>query len=280
MKGAANLISKFSARQPSANQNATRLRDNQRRHRARVKAYTAELEKRLEEAESRLDDALQKIARLTSEVERLRGGHVIERQANTDPNSTSRMARARSRPPTVAPLPTDGEVQSLCPFSGPIIPGIASLSIRGGASVGGSNVPRALQTVHALSQGTAADLPGVPGSPIGGEIPRPECSSSCDQDQKHGVGEAQALQPDVLLVMMSGRGCDCLPVLQSGESTIPCDTAYKVIEQQNTFGLDAAAITRWLQPGFRKAPGKGVGCLVDTQLLFALLDYITSSNGL
>ncbi|KXJ84769.1 hypothetical protein Micbo1qcDRAFT_154692 [Microdochium bolleyi] len=214
-------MSRFPARQSSANQNAARLRDNQRRHRARVKAHTAELEAQLAETKARLDAALDEIAHLTSEVESLSRGLVTER-----------------------------------------------------------NVPRALPTVRASSPAAAAHLPSVFGPPIRDESPRPHCSGNCNQDQTHVDGEAHATQPDILVVMMSGRDCKDLPAPQSGESTAPCIDAYKVIEQQNFSGLDVVEITRWLKPGFRKAAEKGGGCRVDTQLLFALLDHISSTDGL
>lgn len=90
LKAAAGLMSRFPARQPSANQNAVRLRDNQRRHRARVKAHTAELEARLAETKARLDSALDEIADLTREVEFLRRGQVTEQHANAGPDSSAR----------------------------------------------------------------------------------------------------------------------------------------------------------------------------------------------
>ncbi|KAH8747627.1 hypothetical protein F5883DRAFT_437073 [Diaporthe sp. PMI_573] len=250
-------MSRFPARQPSANQKAARLRDNQRRHRARVKAHTAELEARLAETKARLDAALDEIAHLTSEVESLRSGLVTEQHANAGPDSSSRETRAHSRPQAVAPPLGNRASHPLCPFGEPTISNIAGPSVRERASSDGPDVSRAL-----------------PASP------RPQCSGNCDQDQTHVDGEAHATQPDILVVMMSGRDCKGLPAPRSGESTTPCFDAYKVIEQQNFSDLDVAAITRWLKPGFRKAADKGGGCRVDTQLLFALLDHISSSDGL
>lgn len=280
LKAAAGLMSRFPARQPSANQKAARLRDNQRRHRARVKAHTAELEARLAETKARLDAALDEIAHLTSEVESLRSGLVTEQHANAGPDSSSRETRAHSRPQAVAPPLGNRASHPLCPFGEPTISNIAGPSVRERASSDGPDVSRALPAVRASGPATAAHLPGVLDPPIQDESPRPQCSGNCDQDQTHVDGEAHATQPDILVVMMSGRDCKGLPAPRSGESTTPCFDAYKVIEQQNFSDLDVAAITRWLKPGFRKAADKGGGCRVDTQLLFALLDHISSSDGL
>jgi len=277
LKAAAGLMSRFPARQPSANQNAARLRLNQRRHRAKVKAHTAELEARLAETKAQLDAALDEIAHLTREVESLGRGQVTERHANANLDSLARATRAHSRPRCVGPPPGDGANPPSCPFGEPTTSSIAGPPVRERASAGGPDVRRALSAVRASSPTTAAHLRGVLGPPIQDESPRPQDSGNCDQDQTHAYG---ATQPDILVVMMSGRDCKGLPAPQSGESTSPCVDAYRVIEQQNFSGLDVAAITRWLKPGFRKAAEKGGGCRVDTQLLFALLDHISSADGL
>ena len=47
-----------------------RQRNNQRRHRQRVKAHTADLESQLQQTQSRLDQALNRIAELESELAR------------------------------------------------------------------------------------------------------------------------------------------------------------------------------------------------------------------
>ncbi|POS76807.1 hypothetical protein DHEL01_v204802 [Diaporthe helianthi] len=53
--------------------NAVRVRNNQRRHRARAKEHVQDLERRLEETSARLEAALQTISHLAQEVEILRG---------------------------------------------------------------------------------------------------------------------------------------------------------------------------------------------------------------
>jgi hypothetical protein len=68
--------------------------------------------------------------------------------------------------------------------------------------------------------------------------------------------------------------CDLLP-LGPGDSTTRCRDAYIMIAQQNYRGLEVSAIRGWLGPGFRGAIIKGDGCRVGTDLLFALLDFIS-----
>ncbi|KAK6352994.1 hypothetical protein TWF696_004983 [Orbilia brochopaga] len=168
-------ITKFSSRPKPADHNAARVRDNQRRHRARVKAYIAELEARLGETKEQLDAAQTKIERLTAEVQALREG--------CDEDAAQEQ------------------------------------------------------------QDTAAQSLAVPASDSLGEC---------------GGGEMQPASP--------------------GESTVACTDAFKAIHQQNLSGLEMADIRSWLEPGFRKGVRQGCGCRVETQLLFALLDHVSSSE--
>ncbi|KAL2161889.1 hypothetical protein VTH06DRAFT_7673 [Thermothelomyces fergusii] len=63
-------IRRFSCKPPG--HDAARQRENQRRHRARVKSRIAELETALSDAQARLSEALQRIDALAAEVQRLR----------------------------------------------------------------------------------------------------------------------------------------------------------------------------------------------------------------
>ncbi|EHK18293.1 uncharacterized protein TRIVIDRAFT_58420 [Trichoderma virens Gv29-8] len=64
------MISKWSSKSPK--QQATRIRNNQRRHRAKVKAHITSLEEELAETRRQLIAAEHSIGALTAEVERLR----------------------------------------------------------------------------------------------------------------------------------------------------------------------------------------------------------------
>lgn len=66
------LMDKWSLK--SKDHDANRVRNNQRRHRARVKSRIEELEIRLAETNANLEAALSTIGRLTSELEGLRAG--------------------------------------------------------------------------------------------------------------------------------------------------------------------------------------------------------------
>ncbi|PKK44962.1 hypothetical protein CI102_12219 [Trichoderma harzianum] len=63
------MISKWSSKSPK--QKATRIRNNQRRHRAKVKSHISTLEAELAESQRQLIAAEHRITALTAEVERL-----------------------------------------------------------------------------------------------------------------------------------------------------------------------------------------------------------------
>lgn len=73
-------------------------------------------------------------------------------------------------------------------------------------------------------------------------------------------------------------GCDGLPPQAPGESTLPCSSAFRIIEQQNFSGVEVTTIRAWLGPGFRRALRPGEACRVETNRVYELLDHITSSS--
>ncbi|CAP66907.1 uncharacterized protein PODANS_4_6030 [Podospora anserina S mat+] len=73
-------ITKFSAKPPG--HDAARQRENQRRHRARVKGRICDLEATLASTQSKLDDALKQIEELHAEISRLRALQPPTLQAN------------------------------------------------------------------------------------------------------------------------------------------------------------------------------------------------------
>lgn len=64
----------------------------------------------------------------------------------------------------------------------------------------------------------------------------------------------------------------------TAESTTRCRDAYRIIVEQNYADVDQATISQWLQPGFRAPITSGDGCRVENKLLFALLDFVSSTR--
>lgn len=198
-----------------ADHNVIRVRNNQRRHRARAKGHVQDLEKRLEETSARLEAALQTISHLAQEVEILRGRLPPSTAYPHSPPATTTL-------PAVSPVaaqPLNGELPSSAVL-GPPLPSETS--------------PIILNTAVA---------------------PPP-----ADTDDSGGCG------------------CDRLPPQAPGESTLPCSSAFRIIEQQNFSGVEVTTIRAWLGRGFRRALRPGEACRVETNRVYELLDHITSSS--
>jgi hypothetical protein len=60
------------------------------------------------------------------------------------------------------------------------------------------------------------------------------------------------------------------------ESTTRYRDAFRIIAEQNYACLEFSTVCGWLQSGFRQASAEEDGCRVKNNLLFALLDYISS----
>lgn len=201
-----------------ADHNAIRVRNNQRRHRARAKGHVQDLERRLEETSARLEAALQTISHLAQEVEILRG-----RAPPTSPPAWPQLPSAEATSPGVP----QAELQNVDPMptrdmSDPKLPS--------------ETFPDVLDTITAAPPKSGADD-----------------SADCG-------------------------GCDGLPPQAPGESTLPCSSAFRIIEQQSLGGVEVTTIRAWLGPGFRRALRPGEACRVETNRVYELLDHITSSS--
>lgn len=195
-----------------ADHNAIRVRNNQRRHRARAKGHVQDLEKRLEETSAKLETALQTISHLAQEVEILRG--------------------RVSAPPAWPQLP-------ITTASPPAVPHVEARHLD----------PTSVQEGLQLPTDGSPNIPDMTVSPPTADV---EDSADC--------------------------GCDSLPPQAPGESTLPCSSAFRIIEQQNFSGVEVTTIRAWLGPGFRRALRPGEACRVETNRVYELLDHITSSS--
>lgn len=206
-------ILKWSTR--PADHNAIRVRNNQRRHRARAKEHVQDLEKRLEETSARLDAALQTISHLAQEVEILRG------RVLSSPAWSQLPPPATETAPGVAPV--EAPPVDPTPIQDPL-----DLD---------SHTEEPLEVLDTTAQPSSA-----------------ETAENAD------------------------CGCDGYPPQAPGESTLPCSSAFRIIEQQNFSGVEVTTIRAWLGPGFRRALRPGEACRVETNRVYELLDHITSSS--
>ncbi|ELQ33539.1 hypothetical protein MGG_08028 [Pyricularia oryzae 70-15] len=244
------MMSKWSAK-PSDYQ-AVRLRNNQRRHRKKVKDHIAELESRLSETQMQLDQALSRIAELSDALSRIRPDPVLlqnhkasgqsprtRRQTATDehlwlsinhsPTAAQGLDQAH---PRLAALRQEDQVTqtSLTP----------SLSVHGEFSA---------SSLRPVSLGPCTSNVAVQTADLGSEA----------------VADAEE------------EDCRSMPLPEPGKPTTRCRDAFLIINQQNHKALDSSFIRMWLKPGYRRSISDGDGCRVDTVLLFSLLDWISGS---
>lgn len=235
-------VHKFSCKPPG--HKATRQRENQRRHRARVKNRIAELEELLSNTQRRLDGALERVEELTAEVQRLQytpGTKPItsvSRKA-TDPDRGALDARGVDKVSEPAPSAIHA-----CPQTG------------------------CISTLSAAKCTLKRSLVNLEGNtPITIEEPRSASPPS--------LLNQPVTNPATVTFEDPTNDCAHLPPPTPNESTIPCREAYSIIQDRSAPEFDLSTATEWLEPGFRRAVVPGTGCRVQTHILFAFVDHIT-----
>lgn len=258
---------------------AARIRGNQRRHRARAKAYIADLEKQLADTQSRLNEALARNAELVSELEDVRTT-LAEKSITSRPNQIR--DDVAPRPPSavmnVPSIPTDTSIprnEEGSPLPTVLSPQHVQVPERSLYGLGEIQAVEASVTPHSekgysLPPMQPLKRPQQPESlNTRGTITSNNCPSSSNIPTRASWTEAN------IAVLFSDYAH--LPPPALGESTIPCKVAYDIIEQQNYIGLAPQDIHLYLGPGFRGATIRGDGCRVKSNLVFAIIDAISSS---
>lgn len=219
-----SLMEKWSSK--PADHNAMRVRNNQRRHRARVKSRIEDLEKQLEETNTKLESALATIGGLTAEIAVLRG----------HPLPTSPIFRDESPRHCLTPL-------------------------------GSEPTPSAIE-VPLVDEDATSNL--IVQDAV--QLPSPQAAETELKDTWKVAIVVPAMEE-----ADDGPDCNCegLPSTTTGESTLPCSSAFRIIKQQDASGLDLTTIRERLSPGFRKALRPGEACRVETSRVYELLDQIT-----
>ncbi|SPO04113.1 uncharacterized protein DNG_06796 [Cephalotrichum gorgonifer] len=253
------MISKWSVK--PADHKAVRIRNNQRRHRERVKNHTATLEARLEETQLQLEKALARVAELTEELRLAKALIPVE--------TISPMALNRSGTAGVICVARKDEsafiAEADCP---PTQEADGLFAVRNSPSCVLNKGDKSLLQPELPTQKTIH---------TDGELPRlfsPVLSSPPAEQDITPQGLAVGYDE---VVAGGEQDYDSLPPPNPDESTTRCRDAFTIIMMQNYSGLDLSAIRRRLQPGFRGSSASGDGCRVDNKLLFALLDAISNA---
>ncbi|KAM6485360.1 hypothetical protein HDV62DRAFT_354727 [Trichoderma sp. SZMC 28011] len=233
------MISKWSSKCPK--QKATRIRNNQRRHRAKVKTHISTLEAELAESQRQLNAAEHRITALTAEVERL-------------------LKEARREPALAGISPVQHSFDLPMPLAVSEAPCCCSCSSQRRQS---NSSPCKQNAVVDLP----FDMPVVPNSMLMDHI-----SAYSGINAGDGIGKDDLT---VAVAFITQYDCQSLPPPQPGESTTDCVAAYRIIKQQNFKGIDMEAIHQRLQSGYRKAKRPGDGCTVVNSLLYSIISYLS-----
>lgn len=234
-------------------QDLARVRENQRRHRAKIKDHIAILEQKLAEKDILLAQAEDRIAQLTTalEFERRR---VDEKETQWIPDEPLLVTLDTSSPES-AP---QSEVSQ--PSQPP------STSLSGEFDLAGKRPCEGLcPWVYLSTVGIASPQ----------RLPTPETSGTVDDTNKAITLTGSFSYAET--VDLVSKQCLDLDPPRFGESTTLCITAYNLIDQQNYRGLETNTIYQWLRQGFRSGYDRLDGCRVENGILFSLLDFVSST---
>lgn len=196
-------------------QTLERVRENQRRHRARRRDYITTLEARLNESEQTVVALRNQVDALQAELTGCRRG---SNKALRDSISPTPLPPSENTPST----PQNAELG--CNFK----PG-----------------------------------PDEAMNPIG--CPKENCSSAA----------GKLIQESTPFTIFEPAMESQFKDITNGESTMLCEDAYRLIEQQNFKGVEEKDVATWLWNGFRKSLRPSEGCRVKTDQLFGLLAFIS-----
>ena len=236
----APLMSKWSLK--TQDHTATRARNNQRRHRARVKARIEGLETELTRSQQELRTARARIAELEDLLATRGSANAVSGHFSAPEPSCQSITEQSLPARELELLSSDlGEQGRYCC---PLIP-----------------VNRSLGHQHHHRSPTPLPVAGIP-------TEDPTTSSSLLTDQ---ITASPATLSLITRYGHDGR----LPLVAPGESTTLCRVAYEIVAQQNITGIDVSDVEQRLWPGFRRETKQGEGCRVNTKVLYALIDSIS-----
>ncbi|QLI71341.1 uncharacterized protein G6M90_00g079120 [Metarhizium brunneum] len=279
-----------------------RVRNNQRRHRARRKDYIASLEQKLIEAE-------RTILTLRTQMEALQAPSTrrcSQRHDQDEQDSSMPLPLQTEHQDDIVDIfeaySTVSGTRNITAWDPPILastePFISSTQPRSEVnspiSVSPILIAQSSELETELLQGTrrvsdqAIAEPNslLPTTVIQNHVPAPTtaCCSNNDLETDSQVmvktkdSETIVLDQDTSPIMPR-----YLPEMETCyqvrpyESTMPCSEAFIIITQQNFKGMEQGDVAAWLWDGFRKPNQPSEGCRVQTGILFSLLAFISET---
>jgi hypothetical protein len=229
------------------NHNATRVRNNQRRHRARIKTRLESLETELAQSQRELRTAKDRIEELEALL-RAKGSCAPNHQFD-DPVQNSYYTPGQVIVEQSLPAQQLGDLSSDLSNSGVCrcLP----------ASVNQSAILQDCGQSSTLSPATSI---------LAGDV-------TIANEYATDHSETNMFAFSLLAQYEHNSG---LPLVKSDESTTLCRVAFEIVAQQNIASIDPGELERQLWPGFRRETKQNEGCRVDTKVLYAVIDYMSS----
>ncbi len=231
----------------TAEHTLNRVRENQRRHRAKRRDHVAFLEQKLAETEQLLEEAKAEIVALKAAQIPGPAQKVI-----LSPEIPAVDAPSVEKPTELIPIHQNDHLSITCPG----IQGLCFIT---------TDIP-AISPTKLTSPKTSISLqPQLPPLllPNTATGPPPCCSDESTAPSRDDPFDVQC------------STCKMRPPPDPSESTTLCSQAYILISQQNFRNLDLETIREWLANGRRRAQREGEGCRVENGVLLRLLDYIS-----
>ncbi|EMD64046.1 hypothetical protein COCSADRAFT_320487 [Bipolaris sorokiniana ND90Pr] len=269
----------------SAEHTLNRVRENQRRHRARQRDHVTSLELKLAETERLLVEARAEIALLRQQAaerdeyngRNMKSG-ILEKDiiSITPPTYTSIQNQTAL---FLIPAQNDNNNSSNSnPTSQnddvyPDISQLPDLSFFADTTTTATTITTdSTYFLSPLTLPTDLSLALALPSPS----PSPSTPPSLDlQDAANGPPPCCSDPPPSSPSDPECTTCKTRPPPSPTESTTLCAQAYVLIRQQNFRNLDPHTIRLWLAQGLRRAQREGEGCRVENGALLRLLDFIS-----
>lgn len=230
------------------NHNATRVRNNQRRHRARIKTRLESLEIELAKSQNELRTARDRIEELEALL-RAKASCSAPGQQFEDPAQSSYCSPGQVIVEQPLPALQLGNLGSDLSNSGVCQYPLAS--VNQSATLQGYGQNSILSPVTNILAGDMA----IVNDYATDHIDTGRFGFSLLAQYEHNSG---------------------LPLVASDESTTLCRVAFEIIAQHNMASIDSGELEHQLWSGFRRETKEGEGCRVDTKILYAVIDYISS----
>jgi hypothetical protein len=233
----------------SAEHTLNRVRENQRRHRARQRDRVATLEEKLAQTEQLLADARAEITFLKAQQE---ATNEICRDNHLElPEDLASTVAAANR-----------ETDNLNNKQADLAEYLGTSATTDLSFLTNDISPAFIIDINTLS---LPPQPSPPSTLLDSSGPPPCCS---DAPVPLPLPPNQPVDPEC-------STCKTKPPPSPSESTTLCAQAFVLISQQNFRNLDPGTIRMWLEQGLRRARREGEGCRVENGALWRLLDYIS-----